>query len=171
MRTSPASVPCMPMRTLLQWQAAFTVSSPPSVTHRVHCGNRSFPGVCPLPLPDGHPFRWVPPDGLPPPPAAPTRWCLDDKGAESYHDMLLQWPQHEHLSDGPRQSRIPTRTKRRIPPCICSQRTRAGSPPQHKPGLRRYGTGPTLPTTHKRTCHNTDPTHQLTHADARPTSV
>ena len=34
-----------------------------------------------------------------PPPAAPTRWCLDDKGAESYHDMLLQWPQHEHLSE------------------------------------------------------------------------
>jgi hypothetical protein len=34
-----------------------------------------------------------------PPPAAPTRWGLDEKGAESYHDLLLQWSQHEHLSE------------------------------------------------------------------------
>ena len=34
-----------------------------------------------------------------PPPAAPTRWGLDERGAGSYHDLLLQWSQHEHLSE------------------------------------------------------------------------
>jgi hypothetical protein len=31
--------------------------------------------------------------------AAPARWGLDGRGAESYHDLLLQWSQHEHLSE------------------------------------------------------------------------
>ena len=34
-----------------------------------------------------------------PPPAAPTRWRLDERGSTSYHDLLLQWSHHEHLSE------------------------------------------------------------------------
>ena len=34
-----------------------------------------------------------------PPPAAPTRWRLDEKGSTSYHDLLLQWSHHEHLTE------------------------------------------------------------------------
>ena len=34
-----------------------------------------------------------------PPPAAPARWRLDERGSTSYYDLLLQWSHHEHLSE------------------------------------------------------------------------
>ena len=34
-----------------------------------------------------------------PPPAVPSRWMLDERGSAAYHDLLLQWPHHEHLSE------------------------------------------------------------------------
>ena len=34
-----------------------------------------------------------------PPPAAPSRWRLDERGSAAYHDLLLQWSHHEHLSE------------------------------------------------------------------------
>ena len=46
----------------------------------------------------------TPSDGLlptifSPPPATPSRWGLDAVGAQTYHDLLLQWPHDELLSE------------------------------------------------------------------------
>ena len=49
--------------------------------------------------PIAHPNDGSLPTVYSPPPAAPSRWGLDETGAQTYHDLLLRWSHDELLTE------------------------------------------------------------------------
>ena len=45
------------------------------------------------------PYDGLLPTVFSPPPAAPSRWGLDETGAQAYHDLLLRWSHDELLME------------------------------------------------------------------------